>query len=273
MLAAAVVMATAAGALAQDASAPTASAPAEPVADEPAPEAVAAAVESMPEAVTPHYFDLRRITPISGDPARGQARSELCAACHGPDGISVVPLYPDIAGQRADYMYWQLVKFKDTGFGDSVMAAIVAELGEEDMRDLSIYYAGLPAAGPPAAATEGPEPGPDAEVPDPALLARGERLYLSGDPAAGIPPCQACHGEDARGHPDAYKVDAAGFTPYAAYPSLRGQRNAYLMARIAEYQEGKHTSLTTDFIMSGAAHHLDQDSVQAVAAWLSSLPR
>src|SRR3546814_4698754 len=74
-----------------------------------------------------------------------------CAACHGPAGISIVPIYPDIAGQRADYMYWQLVKFKN---GDTVMAPIVAEFGDQDMRDLAVYYAGLPAAGPPADPSE-----------------------------------------------------------------------------------------------------------------------
>ncbi len=69
------------------------------------------------------------------------------------------------------------------------------------------------------------------------------------------------------------EVDAAGFTPYAAYPALRGQRDAYLITRIGEYQDGKHTSLTTDFVMGGAAKHLDKASVEALAAWLSSLPR
>ncbi|MDG6348519.1 c-type cytochrome [Luteimonas sp. 8-5] len=214
------------------------------------------------------YVDLRRVTPISGDPVRGESRSELCAACHGPAGISVVPIYPDIAGQRADYMYWQLVKFKA---GETVMAAIVADLTDEDMRDLAVYYAGLPAAGPAAdPAAEPTEADPPA---DPAVLARGEQLYLHGDPTAGIPPCQACHGEDARGHPKATEVDAAGYTPYAVYPSLRGQREAYLVSRIGEYQQGKHATLTSGLVMSGAAQHLDQASVQALATWLSSLPR
>jgi cytochrome c553 len=222
----------------------------------------------------PRYVDLRRITPITGDPVRGQARSEVCSACHGPEGISVVPIYPDIAGQRADYLYWQLVKFKSPDFGETVMAALVADLSEQDMRDLSMYYAGLPAAGSPA------DPSADADAvvdpapaPDPELLARGEQLYRSGDPAAGIPPCQACHGGDARGHPLATEVDRAGFTPYAAYPSLRGQRDAYLVTRINEYRERRHASLSTDFVMGGAAQNLDDASVEAIAAWLSSLPR
>ena len=231
-------------------------------------EADATAEEAQVATDRPRYFDLRRITPITGDPARGKEKSELCSACHGQDGTSVVPIYPDIAGQSADYMYWQLVKFKDAGFGGTVMAVAVESLDEQDMRDLALYYASLPYAGSP------PEPGEDAEEPrDPALLARGEQLYLHGDPSAGIPPCQACHGADARGHPRAREVDAAGFTPYAAYPALRGQRDAYLITRIGEYQDGKHTSLTTDFVMGGAAKQLDKASVEALAAWLSSLPR
>lgn len=217
------------------------------------------------------YFDLRRITPIQGDAARGATLTDLCSACHGDDGISIVPIYPDIAGQSAEYMYWQLVKFKDAGFGGTVMAVAVEGLGDQDMRDLSLYYAGLPYAGKPSGPDE--EPAEPEEPRDPELLARGEQLYIHGDPAAGIPPCQACHGPDGRGHPKAYEVDGAGFTPYAAYPALRGQRDAYLVNRIGEYQQGKHVSLTTDFVMIGAAEHLDQASVEALAAWLSSLPR
>lgn len=218
-----------------------------------------------------HYFDLRRVTPITGDPARGKSRSELCSACHGQDGRSIVPIYPDIAGQSADYMYWQLVKFKDAGFGGTVMAVAVSELSDQDMRDLALYYAAMPAGGTPDPEAEAVAS--DEEAPDPELLARGEQLYMHGDPAAGIPPCQACHGADARGHPRAMERDSFGFTPYAAYPSLRGQRDAYIVTRIAEYQEGKHTSLSTDFVMGGAAEHLDPASVEALAAWLSSLPR
>lgn len=238
----------------------------------PAQDADAPAGDAAPAAEGHRYFDLRRITPIDGDIARGATLTELCSACHGEDGTSIVPIYPDIAGQRAEYMYWQLVKFKDAGFGGTVMAVAVEGLSDQDMRDLSEYYASLPYAGTPAdPADEAEEDGGDA--PDPALLARGEQLYMHGEPAAGIPPCQACHGADARGHPRAYEVDAAGYTPYAAYPALRGQRDTYLVNRIAEYQQGKHTSLTTDFVMIGAVKRLDQQSVEALAAWLSSLPR
>ena len=218
------------------------------------------------------YFDLRRTTPIVGDAARGKSLTELCSVCHGDDGISIVPIYPDIAGQSATYMYWQMVKFKDAGFGDTVMAVAVEPLSDQDMRDLAAYYAGLPYAGAP----KPPEAQAEAEAtapPDPALLARGEQLYRSGAPERGIPPCQGCHGVDAMGHPKAAEIDSAGYAPYAAYPALRGQRDSYLATRIAEYQEDKHTTLTTDFVMGGAAHRLDKDSVEALTTWLASLPR
>src|SRR5690606_32543330 len=196
------------------------------------------------EVEAPAYFDLRRITPISGDPVRGQEQSQMCAACHGPDGISIVPIYPDLAGQRADYMYWQLRKFKHTE--GSVMSPLVANLDDQDMRDLALYYAGLPASPTPAAGA-GDEPDGGSAGHDPALLARGQQLYLHGDPAAGIPPCQGCHGPDGRGHPLAGEPDAAGYTPRTAYPALRGQKEAYLAKRLAEYQQGGHGQLTTDF--------------------------
>lgn len=219
------------------------------------------------------YFDLRRVTPISGDPVRGESRSELCAACHGPAGISIVPMYPHIAGQRADYLYWQLVEYRHADPATTVMAAPVAELTDQDMRDLAVYYAGLPATGPRADADDGADADASAPGPDPGLLARGEQLYLHGDPAAGIPPCQGCHGADARGHPLATAADAAGYTPYVVYPALRGQRQAYLATRLAGYRQGEAADLTSDFVMTGAAKHLDEASIEALSTWLSSLPR
>src|SRR5690606_38235852 len=119
-------------------------------------------------------------------------KAEVCTACHGPQGVSIAPAFPNLAGQRADFMYWQLVEIKRNP--DSPMSPLVADLSDEDMRDLAAYYASLsptPAA-PDADGTEAPA--------DPALLRQGEQLYLAGDPAKGIPPCQGCHGTDARGH-------------------------------------------------------------------------
>jgi len=61
---------------------------------------------------SPGYLDLRRIEPLRGDAGAGKAKAVVCGACHGATGISPVPAFPNLAGQRAEYLYWQLVEFK-----------------------------------------------------------------------------------------------------------------------------------------------------------------
>jgi len=224
--------------------------------------AAAPAEETSTTKTDSGYVDLRRARPIAGNAAAGQAKSEVCVACHGPQGISIAPAFPNLAGQRADFMYWQLVEFKRNP--DSPMSPLVADLSDEDMRDLAAYYAGLVPTPADADAEETP--------PDPALLQRGEQLYLTGDPARGIPPCQGCHGTDARGHADALRTDGSGHAPYAAWPALRGQQAMYLQTKLAEYRDGRMDDSTTDFVMTGIGRRLDDDSIEALSAWLSSLP-
>jgi cytochrome c553 len=85
-----------------------------------------------------------RLLARRGDPAR---RIPSCVECHGPGNATRNPLYPDLAGQRADYLSLQLQLFKagqrgGTGFAP-VMRAIAERLEQADMRDLSAYYASL----------------------------------------------------------------------------------------------------------------------------------
>jgi cytochrome c553 len=93
---------------------------------------------------------------------------------------------------------------------------------------------------------------------------KGEALFLAGDPARGIPPCQGCHGAEAGG-------PSISTGQYAAYPSLRGQYAPYLIARLTSFHKNLPHDTTNDFIMGGVAQTLDDESIQAIAAWLSSL--
>lgn len=72
---------------------------------------------------------------------RGQEISQVCAACHGPTGTSVVPDFPNIGGQHRDYLYRALLDYKLGNRQDPIMAAQVAELSRQDMRDLAAFYA------------------------------------------------------------------------------------------------------------------------------------
>jgi cytochrome c553 len=141
------------------------------------------------------------------------------------------------------------------------MTPIVSTLDDKAMRDLSVYYGGLKPA----------PPQPGAPAPDAQQVQRGQQLFANGDAARGIPACSGCHGSDARGFPEAGRIDSNGHAPFMVYPALRGQQAQYLQTRLAQYRGGTLRDSTTDFIMNGVAQTVDDDSVQAVAAWLSSL--
>lgn len=205
------------------------------------------------------FVDLRRIEPVSGDAAAGaQKAATLCFACHGADGISPVPMFPNLAGQRADYLYQELLRYKSGSRPDSPMTALVQPLEDADLRNLAVHYSGL--------ASNVPAP---AEPPAQDLLARGGTLYREGDPSRGVPPCQGCHGADARGHPLA---DAGADSPYRAYPLLYGQHVAYVATRLRDYRSGALAHTSNDFIMNGVAQRLDDASIDALAAWIGNLP-
>lgn len=205
------------------------------------------------------FVDLRRIEPVSGDAAAGaQKAATLCFACHGADGISPVPMFPNLAGQRADYLYQELLRYKSGSRPDSAMTALVQPLEDADLRNLAVHYGGL--------APNVPAP---AEPPAQDLLARGGTLYREGDPSRGVPPCQGCHGADAKGHPLA---DADATSPYRAYPLLYGQHAAYVATRLRDYRSDALAHTSNDFIMTAVAQRLDDASIDALAAWLANLP-
>lgn len=202
------------------------------------------------------YTDLRQIEPIHGDAAAGARKATACHVCHGANGVSIEPTFPRLAGQRADYLYHRLVSFKqadpkDPYYSKTPMTALAEKLSDDDMRDLASYYAAqIPQATDVAAAATAP--------------GRGEFLYRSGDPSNGVPPCQGCHGAEAQG------VNGPG-GQYAAYPALRGQYGPYLTARLKSFRQGLPHKTSNDLLMGGVARTLDDDAIQAITAWLSSL--
>lgn len=200
------------------------------------------------------YIDLRRIESVHGDVAAGKVKATVCMACHGPAGVAPVPTFPNLAGQHAEYLYWQLVEFKREARPESPMTAQVALLGDADMRNLAAYFAAFPPGG---AAASGA--GETAE--------RGGALYRDGDPARGIPPCQGCHGTDGNGHPL-----AGSDAHWRVYPRLQGQHAGYLAQRLKDFRDRKHALSSSDKIMTAVAQSLDDASIDALAHWLESTP-
>ncbi len=78
---------------------------------------------------------------IASDPGAGKSKSQACQACHGPDGNSPTPNFPNLAGQYEDYILHSLKGYKSGARKNAIMAGMAAPLSEQDMKDLAAYYA------------------------------------------------------------------------------------------------------------------------------------
>ncbi len=80
---------------------------------------------------------------VAGDAAAGKTKAASCAGCHGATGISAIPTYPNLAGQKEAYLTKQMKAFKDGTRTDPTMNAMAKPLSDADIADISAYYAGL----------------------------------------------------------------------------------------------------------------------------------
>lgn len=78
-------------------------------------------------------------------------RLGLCAACHGRDGVAVVPGAPNLAGQRLDYLRDALQQYRDGRRDVAVMRAALGPLSAAQIDALARWYAAQSPA--PAAST------------------------------------------------------------------------------------------------------------------------
>ncbi|MCB1582839.1 MAG: cytochrome c [Marinicella sp.] len=80
---------------------------------------------------------------MAGDIEAGKAKAVVCAACHGTDGISASPIWPNLAGQKEAYLVKQIKAFKSGERKDPSMAPMVAGLSDADIENLAAYFASL----------------------------------------------------------------------------------------------------------------------------------
>jgi len=82
-------------------------------------------------------------TAIAGDIAAGKSKAASCAACHGSNGISSNPEWPNLAGQQEKYLVNQLKEFRDGGRNNALMSPMAKPLSDDDIANISAYYASL----------------------------------------------------------------------------------------------------------------------------------
>ena len=178
-----------------------------------------------------------------GDAAAGKAKSATCAACHGADGNSVAPNFPNLAGQHASYLLKQLQNFKSGKRKDPTMTAMVAPLSEQDMADLAAYFS-----------TQTEKVGKTAED----KLAAGQSLYRAGDAATGVAACAACHGPTGSGNPQ------------ATFPRLSGQHATYVETQLKNFRSGVRAN-DAGSMMRGVASKMSDAEIAAVAQYVQGL--
>ena len=186
---------------------------------------------------------------VKGDPAKGQPiAAKVCAACHGPDGNSPLPVNPAIAGQHPGYLFKQLQNFKPEGGKPAerpspVMAAIVAGLSRDDMANLALYYGGQKA---------NPRAARDAE-----LTKLGQQIYRGGILKKNVAACASCHGPDGSGIP-------------AQFPRLAGQHSQYTMDQLKAFR-GDQRKNDPNRMMRLVAEKLSDREITAVAEVIQGL--
>jgi cytochrome c553 len=182
---------------------------------------------------------------VDGSIDDGKAKSLTCAACHGPEGNSVSPMWPNIAGQNAPYLLAQLKAFKEGSRTDPLMSAQAMLLSDQDMADLAVYFESLPAAA--------------QSVKDASTVNRGEALYRGGNTENGVSACLACHGPTGRGN------------PAAKYPALQGQHADYTAKQLTDYASGARVSDGKTRIMRDIAERLSKEDIAALSSYVQGL--
>ncbi len=179
----------------------------------------------------------------AGDIAAGREKSLACAACHGEDGNSPSPAWPNLAGQHADYTGKQLKNFRDGSRQNPQMSPMAANLTDEDIADLAAYYA-----------AQTPRPG----LAQPIDLAHGERLYRAGDAKRALAACMACHGPGGSGN------------PAALYPKINGQHAAYTASQLKQFKaEQRHNDRNA--VMRDIASRMTNADIEAVSNYIQGL--
>lgn len=178
-----------------------------------------------------------------GSAEEGQAKSTTCVACHGVNGNSPNPEWPNIAGQHAPYMFKQLQAFKSGERQNPLMTPIAMTLSEDDMADLAAFYE--------TQTLTGLEANPDqVEV--------GQRLYRGGDLDTNVAACTGCHGPRGQGNPT------------ALYPAIQGQHATYIAAQLRAFRAGTRQTDPSG-MMRDVARTMSDDQIDALAAYVQGL--
>ena len=176
------------------------------------------------------------------DLIKGAAISaQICAACHTADGSRGSPANPILQGQHAEYLVKQLIEFKSGKRANAIMMGMASTLSEEDMKNVSAFYASKVAK---------PGFGKNKE-----LATLGEKIYKGGIADRQIAACAGCHSPSGAGIP-------------AQYPRIGGQHGDYIEAQLTAYRAGTRANNAT---MLSIAAKMNDKEIKAVSDYIAGL--
>ena len=158
--------------------------------------------------------------------------SSVCIGCHGPEGKSSNPMWPNLAGQQAGYLVDQMKAFRDGGRYDPMMAPMVKELTDQDIENSAAYYNSL--------AGLAVRPG--------SVLASDVEVDMSM-----VSVCVGCHGPEGKSN-DTMR------------PNLASQQAAYLVKQMKAFRDGARYYP----MMTPMAKQLTDQDIENLAAYFSS---
>lgn len=180
------------------------------------------------------------------DPSRGETKANtICLACHGPQGNSIVPIWPKLAGQHPEYIMKQLTDFKAGHRANVQMTPMALPLTEQEVVDLAAYFSTQTQSGGAA---------------DPELAKLGEAIYRAGNPVSGVPACSACHGPAGMGQ------------GLSKFPRVSGQHADYVKQTLEYFKVGERANDPAG-MMRGVAARMSDQEILAVSQYIQGLSK
>jgi cytochrome c553 len=181
-------------------------------------------------------------TETIGPQASILGNEHVCASCHGLEGHSDNPSFPNLAAQQEEYLVNQLKAFRGKTRADphahTYMWGMAAKLDDATIEGLAKFFASQRAAPP--------------SHQDPILVAAGEKIYRNGVEWENVPACVLCHGETGEGG--------------GAIPRLADQHRVYIEGQLRAFKVNSRNNET----MHANAVGLTPDQISAVAAYVAS---
>ena len=193
---------------------------------------------------------------LAGNSALERQNAATCLACHGLNGQALIPAYPQLAGQHANYIVEQTLLItsgqRHSGLA-AAMRGIASQVSEHDIHAIAQWYSRQPPIQPPSSALTTLE----------ATRRRGHgrALYFLGDAHRAIPACSACHGAVGQGNPG------------PPYPRIGNQSADYLIRRLDAYKHADDRPQDDHRyrIMHTIASQLSDEDIRALAVALQTL--